>query len=845
MPPLFLMSFLNTGLKSFVQKLPLLILSTFASLSPAPCQGVSPSLQLLEESCLECHDEDVQKGNLRLDELYSLKEQPKSISTWLKVYDQVEAGVMPPKKKAFSKTEQQHFLETLEKELMDFDRLQKEEKGRVVFRRLSSSEYEYIMRDLLHIPNLMVKHYLPGDSTYHGIENVATTQQIAYNQITQYLEAAEMSLQAAINLRNKPESQSKRYSGSRLGASRKAFNKAYKIVDKKLILVKEPELSQGPWGLFKSPSEPGYYRIRFQAHSAQLRNEVLATDSKNIQPSELLPGKTHQSVTLGISLGRYLETFDLIPQTNTYECTVWLHGDERLSLHCNDLPLRVTKFNTSKKNLIWDAVAIDWFEIEGPILSQWPQQGHRELYGDLPVKKWSEKMNTQAPRDLTLGTGEERKTLKTTHYVTSKNPQRDSQHLLEAFMEKAYRRPVSKDEVKSMQVLVTNALQQNICFHDAMLIAYKAILTSPDFLYLQENPGKLSPHQLATRLSLYLWRSIPDQRLTQLANSNKLHDPEILENEIKRMLKDPKSQRLVDDFTIQWLDLDSIYATTPDKTLYPEYHEDQLLIESLVTETKEYLREVVKHNLPVSTLVDSNFTFINERLSRHYDLPKVKGSQLRKIKLPQNSIRGGIITQGSMMKITANGFTTSPIKRGIWLTERILGTPPPPPPPDAGSIEPDIRGAKGIREILEKHREVESCASCHRQIDPPGFALESLDVMGAHRTQYRSIDKGKKTTIQNGLFRYDVKFGQKVDASGDFLGKSFKDINSFKGILKGNIRKVAKNIVERLITQATGAAPTFSDRKIIESILDRAKDDHYRMRSLITSIIHTPIFLEK
>lgn len=805
----------------------------------------SKSIQLIEEACLECHDEDVQKGNLRLDELLPLEQQPESIHTWLKIYDQVEAGEMPPKKKAFQPKEQQNFLKILGKELTQFDQSQKSKEGRVVFRRLSSTEYEYIMRDLFHLPHLMVKHYLPGDSTYHGIENVAATQQIAYNQIAQYLEAAEMSLQAALNLKQKPESQTKRLYGSNLGASRKAFFKAYKLVDKKLVLAKEPELSQGPWDLFNTPKEPGYYKIRFRAHSAQLSNDILVSDPKEIDPSELMPGKTQQSVTLGVSLGRYLETFDISPQAQTYECTVWLHGQERLSLQCNDLPLRITRFNTSRKNLIWDAVALDWFEIEGPIVSQWPQKGHQQLFGELPIKKYSKKAKGQAPRNTFLGTGEERDQQRTNYFIDSKNPIQDSYKLLSDFMPKAYRRPVAENEIQEVHALVKNALKEEICFHDAMLIAYKAILTSPDFLYLQENPGKLNSHQLATRLSLYIWRSLPDQRLTQLANSNKLNDPEVLGSEINRMLKDPKAQRLIDDFTTQWLDLDSIYATTPDKTLYPEYHEDQLLVESFVKETKLYLREIFKHNLPVSTIIDSNFAFLNERLARHYNLPKVQGSQLQKVKLPKNTIRGGLITQGSMMKITANGFTTSPIKRGIWLTERILGTPPPPPPPDAGSIEPDIRGAKTIREILEKHREVETCASCHQEIDPPGFALENLDIMGAFRTQYRSIDKGKKSTIQNGLFRYDIKLGQKIDASGEFLGKSFTGINTFKGILKQNVRKVAKNILERLITQATGAAPTFSDRKIIEKLLDQTKEDNYRIRSLITSIIQTPIFLEK
>ena len=203
------------------------------------------------------------------------------------------------------------------------------------------------------------------------------------------------------------------------------------------------------------------------------------------------------------------------------------------------------------------------------------------------------------------------------------------------------------------------------------------------------------------------------------------------------------------------------------------------------------------------------------------------------------------MTQGSMMKISANGFTTSPIKRGIWVLERVLGTPPPPPPPDAGSVEPDTRGATTIREQLDKHREIESCASCHLMIDPPGFALEAFDIMGGYRTHYRSIAKGKNTAIERGDFRYNIKLGLPVDASGNFEGDEFTDIQSFKNLLMKQDRQIAYNILDRLLIHSTGAIATYSDRAVLEQLLDEHAETGYGMQSLILSLLETPMFLQK
>lgn len=804
---------------------------------------------MIENTCLDCHDDLEQKGNFRLDNLAPMHVDPSTAKIWLHVYDRVAKGEMPPKKRRFSEAERDRFTGVLGEQLSAFDSKQEKSVGRVVFRRLSSNEYENALRDLLHLPGLTAAQYTPADAEYHGLDNVADKQELAYSQIALYLEAAEASLQAAVALRPEPDVEPIRYAPRELGAHRKAYRNAHTLVGDELVLIKEPMKSQGPWGLFTAPEEPGYYKVRFRARTGRMAYSAFA-EAKHVgdDAPEILPGEKKQTVALGVTLGRFFDSFNVTPESNIYESTVWLHGNERLRIHCADLPLRSARFASGKNPEIWDALVIEWAEIEGPLIEQWPPKGHQALFGDLPIKEWSEESGYFPPRPIALGTGEIREARETNgqlYYIYSKNPGRDSKRLLRSFMERAYRRPVKSSEVAVMQERVLEGLDRNLCFQDAMLIAYKAILCSPDFLFVTEESGELSGRELAARLALYLWRSLPDERLSKLGGSGALTKPEVLRAEAIRMLEGPKADRFIDDFTNQWLGLGDIYSTTPDKRLYPEYEEDSFLVESMVRETRRFVREMIRSDLPIANIVNSDFTFLNEHLARHYGVSGVEGGELRKVGLPSDSPRGGILTQASILKISSDGFTTSPVKRGVWVLERILGTPPPAPPPDAGSIEPDTRGAITIREQLEKHRRNESCASCHQGIDPPGFALESFDVMGGFRTQYRNLEDGKKETLVRGPLGYQIRTGLPVDSSGEVAGRQFSDIYDFKRILVEEERQIARNLLNRLLVHATGAVATYSDRQVIEQLLNANEAEGYGMRSLILSILETPMFLRK
>jgi hypothetical protein len=288
-------------------------------------------------------------------------------------------------------------------------------------------------------------------------------------------------------------------------------------------------------------------------------------------------------------------------------------------------------------------------------------------------------------------------------------------------------------------------------------------------------------------------------------------------------------------------------ATAPDSALYPDYYLDDLLTDSAQEETQVFFAELLKGDLPSRNLVASDFAMLNERLAAHYGLPPVEGVALRRVPLPKGNPRGGLMTQASVLKVTANGTTTSPVLRGAWIMERILGKPPPPPPPNVPAVEPDIRGAQTIRQQLDKHRTQETCAACHAKIDPAGFALENFDVLGGWRDHYRAQGDGEP---EKGLGKNGQKFafhaGPSVDASGELPdGRKFRDVRDLKQLLLDDEKQIARNLARQLAVYATGAPILFSDRAQIEQVLERASSSHYGVRSLILALVQSELFLNK
>ncbi len=335
---------------------------------------------------------------------------------------------------------------------------------------------------------------------------------------------------------------------------------------------------------------------------------------------------------------------------------------------------------------------------------------------------------------------------------------------------------------------------------------------------------------------------MPDEELLRLAEHGKLSQPDVLRDQVERMLKDEKAKAFTENFAGQWLGLREIDATLPDRQLYPEY--DKLLRASMIKEVHSFFDEVLKNDLSLTNFVDSDFSFLNSRLAEHYGVPDVTGLEFRKVSLPENLHRGGVMTMAAILKVTANGTTTSPIVRGAWVLDSLLGTPPPRPPMGIEAVEPDIRGATTIREQLARHRQVDTCATCHVLIDPPGFALENFDVIGGWRDHYRSIGEGTPVQVRGKRMRY--KHGPPVDAS-DVLsdGRQFENIDQFKRLILADTDQIARALTEKLLTYSIGVAPTAADRPGIQSIVEAVRGQGYGFRSLVHEIIQSELFRNK
>jgi hypothetical protein len=494
------------------------------------------------------------------------------------------------------------------------------------------------------------------------------------------------------------------------------------------------------------------------------------------------------------------------------------------------------------------AVAFRWMEVEGPLYDENTGAGYRLMFDNLPMKR----IDPPAPADDGRGRGGrggrgQRRALPVVD-VVSENPQQDVDRLMRRFVARAYRRPAQEADIQRFVALVHDRMQAGLKFTDAMLAGYTAVLSSPEFIFIDDQPGRLNDNALATRLALFLWNSEPDEALRARAARGELQQPAVLAAEVERMLGDKKTERFVEAFLDYWLDLRKMTDTTPSTTLYSDYYLDDALTEAAVEETRLYFSDLLARNLPTRHVVDSDFAFLNERLAVHYGIKGVEGIGMRRVALEADNPRGGLMTQASVLKVTANGTTTSPVLRGKWIMERIVGHELPLPPASVPAVEPDIRGAVTIRQQLDKHRADESCAVCHRKIDPPGFALESFDVMGAWRERYRAtaVDVEPEKGFGHNGWPFAFHYAMPVDPTGQLNdGRTFSDVRDFKKLLLADEPQLARNLARQLLVYATGAPVRFSDRDTIEQILAKTKPSQHGVRDIVREIVRSDLFLNK
>jgi hypothetical protein len=402
--------------------------------------------------------------------------------------------------------------------------------------------------------------------------------------------------------------------------------------------------------------------------------------------------------------------------------------------------------------------------------------------------------------------------------------------LLERFATRAFRRRVESTQLERFEEIFQSSLAADANFVHALRAGYRAVLCSARFMYFHEPPGELDDYSIASRLSYLLWNSMPDDELIQQAQAGQLREAAVIEQQVDRMLRSPTGQQFITDFTAEWLELRDIGFTEPDEKLHPSF--DMIVQYSMLAETHAFLQYLLDQDRSTLELINSQVTFLNSRLARFYDIQDVRGDALQRVELPENSVRGGLLAQGAVLKVTANGTNTSPVVRGVWISERLLGCNIPPPPAGVPAIEPDIRGAKTIREQLDLHRNHSECAVCHTKIDPPGFALENFDAAGAWREYYPQVTKGK------------VKQAAMIDASFALAdGTPFANFQEFRQLNARDPIPLARNVASQLLTYGTGAKPDFADRAALEQIVQHVAQQNYGLRSIVKAVTTSSVFL--
>ena len=761
----------------------------------------------LKQHCVKCHGVQKQEAKLRLDTIAA----PSAISAkiWSLVADMIESGDMPPKGEVRPTSKQS-------KELLHWLGMELKRIRRPVpaTRRLNRVEYEYTLHDLLGIDTSLAS-LLPEDGKVQGFDNVASGLGISSILMERYLEAADTAFEATIR-RIKPLP-----AATRRAVLMDLKDNTSSVKGKKGGVIE----SHGAFVDFTPgwpparidpahPIEGGIYRCRIAVWPHDPGDH--RTLSVGVFTGPLFgPGKRHFNgmfdVTGTPDKPRIIEFTTRMGEGHAIHILPWVY------------PEHVTWRDKHEKR---PGVAIAWAETHGPLDQSFPSKSQVKLFG---------KSDSVATKEGVSVYIRHRRGVKS-HFVESSNPRTDVERIIREFVPSAFRRPVDKALTDQFVALALSRLDQGSTFEQAARAGVTAVLCSPHFL-LVNHENEVDDYTIASRLSYFLWSSMPDDELLQLAAKGKLSDPKVRFAQVERMIDDPKIERFVEHFTGQWLDLRDIEFTTPDKTLYPEF--DELLLQSMLAETRGFFRHLLKNDLSVLNFVDSDFTVLNQRLATHYGIDGVRGHEkFRVVKLPKGSIRGGVLAQASVMKATANGTTTSPVLRGVWVLDRLLGQPAPPPPAGVPAVEPDIRGATSIREQLRLHRENESCNRCHARIDPPGFALEEFDVIGGHREWYRSLQgKGKRI----GKTRYYA--GATVEADGQLAnGRGFSGFREFRQRLLDEPETIATAIAKKLLVYGCGRPITRSDQPFVESVVEAARGKQLGLRSMIHAIVESELF---
>jgi len=817
---------------------------------------------LLETYCAKCHSGDSVEGDFDFEKQLGLKfNQSTTSSKWSEVVNVLNSHEMPPEDEPQPKAEDvERLVDWIRSEQIRaeaFDR-----KTNVVIRRLNRNEYRNTIRDLFGV-DYSVDHF-PEDPTAGGFDNNGRALASSPLQVELYLAAAKKILDTALVVGAQPKKISWRFepeSGdSDSNRVRYGIHNAIVNGGKNRGEGETRVMHHNSWDRtinvrdFTVP-KPGQYVIRIRAASViPKREQVLAyaidavhqkyADELHKQPERRR--YIESAIEEQIIHLRESPIYDYGP--GRLKVTVHLNGQPQIigtfdvdattdALKIFELPVVMTKENAgitleyayaiartlenstfqTKDDFPRPEVVVDWLELEGPLHDAWPPMTHQRL------------IDRAIPETLA-------------------NRKRLARDVLTRFMPLAYRRPVSDAEIDEKMRLfdiAETASLTDAAFIEQLKIPLTGILVSPHFLYLAEpfqmgEKEALTPLEIASRLSYFLWSSMPDETLFKAAEDGELSQPVQLVAHVDRMLADPRSSALGKNFAAQWLGLRDVGANPPTEELYPDYSEH--VEESIVRQSIALFDDILHNDRDVAEFIDSDYDMLNQVLARYYSLPKVEGDEMRRVKLASDSPRGGVMTHASVLTITSNGTRTSPVKRGTWVLKTILGTDPGVPVANAGDIAPKVPGIDKatVRQRLEIHRELAQCARCHSKIDPLGFALENFDAAGRYRRQEGFGYQGR---VQ--------KEDPLIDASGKLpSGAAINGIDDLKAAILSKDRPFIRCVTEKMFAYALSREMMLTDDAVVEMVVDQwqsAKGSHQprTLRSLIHQIVTSPLFTKR
>ena len=729
---------------------------------------------LIQKYCVDCHGPTRPKADLNLSLFTNEAAVRAARPTWERVLHALQKREMPPEKKP-QPTELEHdqIASWIQSELFTVD-CENPDPGRVTIRRLNRTEYNNTIRDLVGV-DFQPADDFPADDAGYGFDNIGDALSLPPVLLEKYLLAAQRILDSAIVTEDPSVSQVRRFKGDSLTPDAEAAGETMsgnwlQLGREGEAFIEVPVLAEGG------------YKLRVKAYAQQAGPE-LARLSLRLNGSDIL--KTE------VKAARQREA-------ETFEAEVKLKArSNRLAVAYlnNYVNQNDPDPNNRDRNLF-----VAYIELEGPFNAgkfAYPET-HRRIF---PLE--------EMPAD-------------------KRGYARD---ILRKFASKAFRRPATDGELDRLMKFVDMAAADGDSFEKSVQLALQATLVSPHFLFRGElqpepdNPKYVHPvneFALASRLSYFLWSSLPDDELFALAQRGALRAN--LAAQVKRMLQDPKSAALVKNFAGQWLELRNLNLVTPDAWEFPEF--DKELRAAMLRETELFFEHIMRENRSVLEFLDADYTFANARLARHYGLPEVKGDEFQRVSL-RGTERGGLLTQASILTITSNPTRTSPVKRGKWVLENILGAPPPPPPPDVPLLDEEKKALTGtLRQRMEQHRENPNCAGCHARMDPIGFSFENFNAIGG----FRKVDGTSA-----------------IDPSGKLVsGETFSNPAALKAILRESKRpEFLHCLTEKMLTYALGRGVEYYDVCAIDKAIEGMEKSNYSFQSLVVEIVNSAPFQKR